>query len=304
MKRGLTVAGLVAALLVMGTGIAIAGVSDGNYRPERQGCSPNANDTEREEWAPEKKCQNFTVNVRDRDGNEGFRAGLPQLKNGEHPDPRRATVKGPRDGFDPTNGPRLYIGADDNLDNGEHDGSDQVGDGPSDGGAIVFNVKPKSKNNWFAALLQHDWQYLFTHPIPYIDAGFGSCADGVCESVQTQRHTAYDGGSDTAPPRDAANYDGYTWDPHDCSGADSGPEPCENPDGLRYWHNQSGDVYVEPGVQFYEDPNPAGSPIGPYPLPSAYVGTCGVILGGGPSAQMPASPITNSAGQFVITTKC
>jgi hypothetical protein len=139
----------------------------------------------------------------------------------------------------------------------------------------------------------------------------------VCESVQTQRRTAYDGGSDTAPARDAANYDGYTWDPESCSGADSDPESCTPPDGyectgdpelcdqgLAYWHNRSGDVYVEPGVQFYEDPNPAGSPIGPYPLPAAYAGTCGVIVGGGPTAQMPASPITNSAGQFVISTKC
>jgi hypothetical protein len=50
---------------------------------------------------------------------------------------------------------------------------------------------------------------------------------------------------------------------------------------LAYWHKQSGDVYVNPGVQVYEDPNPAGSPIGPYPLPGAYAGTCGVVYSSG-----------------------
>jgi hypothetical protein len=56
-------------------------------------------------------------------------------------------------------------------------------------------------------------------------------------------------------------------------------------------------------VQVYEDPNPEGSPIGPYPLPALYVGTCGVVFGGG-QVQMPASPITNGAGQVVLKTLC
>ena len=52
-----------------------------------------------------------------------------------------------------------------------------------------------------------------------------------------------------------------------------------------------------PGIQVYEDPDPEGSPLGPYPIPSAYAGTCGVVAGGGPLAA-PASPLTNDAGQI------
>jgi hypothetical protein len=302
MKRGIAIGLLVAAVVVMSAGVALAGVSDGNYRAERQGCSGNANDTERADTA-EEGCQNFTLNARDGNDNEVFRAGLPQLKDGDQPNPTNATVATPSEGFDPSTGTRLYLGADDNLNSGEHDGSDQVGDGPSDGGAVVFNVEPDSVAVWMDALVSGDASYVLTHPLPLVDAGTGACADGVCFSVQSQRRLAYDGGKRRGEPRDAANYDGYKWDPDTCSGADSGPEDCEHKKGLAYWHRQSGDVYVEPGVQVYEDPNPAGSPIGPYPLPAAYAGTCGVVAGGGP-ATMPASPVTNGAGQVVVPTQC
>src|SRR5207248_11123777 len=93
----------------------------------------------------------------------------------------------------PSRGARVYMGADDNLDNGEHDSSSKIGDGPSDGGAIVFNVAPDSLGAWLNALVAGDAQYVLTHPVPLVDAGFGSCADGVCESVQTQQRTAYQG---------------------------------------------------------------------------------------------------------------
>ena len=57
-------------------------------------------------------------------------------------------------------------------------------------------------------------------------------------------------------------------------------------------------------MTFFEDPDPEGSPIGPYPLPALYAGTCGVVAGGGPAATAPASPITNSAGQLQVKTGC
>jgi hypothetical protein len=38
-------------------------------------------------------------------------------------------------------------------------------------------------------------------------------------------------------------------------------------------------------------------------LPAFYVGTCGLVIGGG-QMQMPASPYTSPAGQFVVTTGC
>ncbi|MGZ4144103.1 MAG: hypothetical protein ACXVPP_02970, partial [Actinomycetota bacterium] len=73
---------------------------------------------------------------------------------------------------------------------------------------------------------------------------------------------------------------------------------------ITYWYNQDGTVYVEPGVQIHEDPDPQGSPIGGfYPIPAIYIGTCGVIVGGG-DLQMPASPFTNPSGQFVFPTGC
>ena len=61
-------------------------------------------------------------------------------------------------------------------------------------------------------------------------------------------------------------------------------------------------VVAEPGVQFFEDPDAQASPALPiYPLPAVYVGTCGIVIGGGQLPALPASPLTNSAGQLVIS---
>lgn len=298
MKRGIAIGLLVAAVVVMSAGVALAGVSDGNYRPSRQGCTGHADDSDRPDRV-EKGCQSFTVNVSDGRRHEPLRVGTQQTADGQSVGP--PTGGGSPNGFDPTTGARVYMGADDNLDNGEHDSSEQIGDGPSDGGAIVFNVNPNSVSVWLQALTSGNTRYVFTHPMPLVDAGFGSCADGVCESVQTQRRTAYQGDA-RHKSRDVANYDGKQWDPESCGGPSDTTEDC-GPGGIKHWSRQEGSVYVEPGVQVYEDPNPEGSPIGPYPLPAFYAGTCGVIAGGGP-ATMPDSPITNGAGQVVVPTQC
>jgi hypothetical protein len=282
----------------MSAGMALAGVSDGNYRASRQGCTGHADDTKHSDKV-EQGCQSMTLNVSDGSGHEPFRVGTQQTKDGESAG--APTTSGDPSGFDPSSGTRVYMGADDNLDNGEHDSSSKIGDGPSDGGAVVLNVAPDSLGVWINALMSGDASYVLTHPVPLVDAGFGSCADGLCESVQTQQRTAYQG-DNKHKSRDAANYDGKQWDPDTCGGPSDTSADC-GPGGIKHWSKQEGSVHVEPGAQVYEDPNPEGSPIGPYPIPGAYAGTCGVIAGGGP-AQAPASPITNSAGQVVVPTQC
>lgn len=286
---------LVAAILVCGTGVAVAGVSSGNYDPARHGCSGGADDSDNPSNV-EPGCQNMTFNVRDGDGTEQFRTGTYQTADGDSVNNGDVT---PGAAGDPSTGEHAYFGADDNLDNGEHDSSSKMEDGPSDGGAIVLNVTPQSVSTWLAELQSGNLKFLLTHPVPIVDAGAGSCADGLCESVQTQQHTAFQGGA--KGQRDAANYDGKQWDPGTCAGPNDEKADCGGHD-INYWRRKEGRVVVEPGAQVYEDPNPEGSPEGPYPIPSAYVGTCGVVLGGGTAPPAPASPVTNGAGQAVVDT--
>lgn len=297
-QRRLAIGLLVAAILLAGGGAAYAGVSDGNYRPAKQHCTGGADDSDQPDHV-EPGCQSLTANLSDGAGHEALFAGTQQTADGENAG--QLVSGGDPSTFDPTTGVAVYFGADDNLDSGEHDSSSQIQDGPSDGGAVVLNVLPASLARWLAALGAGDAAYLLTHPLPVVDAGFGSCADGICLSTQTQRRVAFQGGA--AGSRDAANYDGKTWDPESCAGPSDTPADCNSPNGIIDWWNGEGTVYTEPGIQVYEDPNPEGSPIGPYPLPALYVGTCGLIAGGGGVA-VPASPFTNSAGQLVVPTGC
>jgi hypothetical protein len=109
--------------------------------------------------------------------------------------------------------------------------------------------------------------------------------------------------------RDAYNYDGKTFDPYNCSGESTKAEKqchdATHPNEDSYLEGEAKHVYLEPGVQLFEDPDPNGSPLLPtYPLPAVYVGTCGLTLGGGP-LKLPASPLTNSSGQlFLSPTHC
>lgn len=220
----------------------------------------------------------------------------------------------------------LYFGADDNLDAGEHDSSDFVNNGPSDGGAIQLNLEPKSLSDWIARAENHDIPGLLTHPAPLADAGGGACADGFCLSAQsTRREEAYDPGTSGARPNggSVADYSGRQWDPEGCDGPHDGPRYCSDATHPNYtvadWDRVNGDPGVDPGFQFYEDPDAQDSPLVfdplmPFPKPAIYVGTCGIILGGGakgslyrlpPSAHPPAGPAyVNDAGQLVIPTDC
>jgi hypothetical protein len=214
-------------------------------------------------------------------------------------------------------GLEVYLGADDNLDAGEHDGVDgnygtqHSVNGPSDGGAVRAHVTPKNASTTPSA----------SNPFPVAGAQFGSCADGFCESATTQRYTVYKGDPHAKTSRDVANYQGKAWDPYNCSSGDPKSEQAchdaqhKNMDSYR--NGEVGTVYAEPGVQVYEDPDPQGSPIDPlyeggatpmpmlYPIPGFYLGTCGLIFGGGPLFTLPAgTPMVNSAGQLVIPTAC
>jgi hypothetical protein len=234
----------------------------------------------------------------------------------------------------------VYFGMDDNNDNGEHDGegastsrqSQGSINGSSDGGAFILSFTPQT-----ATATPTTYR-----PEALVNFSMGFCADGNCIAATTQRETIYQGcdantGENQAQDqctgangphssRDVYNYSGKQWDPYNCSsggGSGQSPEPdapasCDtsksnpspsgskNPNGGEsYWRqHEAHDVYAEPGLQVYEDPDAEGSPAGPiYPNPAFYVGTCGVVLGGG-VAPMPASPVTNKAGQLDVSTGC
>jgi hypothetical protein len=220
-------------------------------------------------------------------------------------------------------GARLYLGADDNLDTGEHDGvhrdctglqdctpittqtpSGNSANGPSDGGAITVNWHPAEVATWLATLAANpgDPTPFLTNPVPVADGGFGSCADNICLGAYSRQTTLYQGG--TPGQRNVYDYSKKNWDPDPCSSGSPKDEDSCGPGGMDSWRQaEAQNVVAEPGVVVYGDPDPQSSPIGPYPLPAAYVGTCGVTLGGG-QAQAPASPATNSAGQFSVSTGC
>jgi hypothetical protein len=213
-------------------------------------------------------------------------------------------------------GGQVYFGADDNLDSGEHDGADgQYGttkaiNGPSDGGSLAINWQPGQATTWMAdlkALMGGSPTPLAQNPVPVANAGGGGCADGTCAGVYTAQTSIYQGGGGAGSSRNAYNYQGKTWDPYDCnSGSPQSEQACQTEGGHSMdWYRQreAKNVYAQPGVQVYEDPDPQASPAGPtqlYPLPSAYAGTCGVAAGGG-AAKAPASPVTNGAGQVVVS---
>lgn len=311
----------LAAAIITAIGAPAYAVSSGGYSSAKQGCTPNADNSDHPNRV-EKYCYALTLQIADAKHTYVL-IGVPQTKNNSNPSyidtclDFTGTMQCLRTGkagasqftrkgtpIDPGSAQlHVYFGADDNLDSGEHDSSEQVSNGPSDGGAIVANIDPLSASKWIANVQKGGQAYLLTHPLPAADAGFGACADGLCFSVQTQRRVAYKAGGKHPKQRDVSNYDGHTWDPITCAGPTDKPKQCGG-HPLSYWHKRNQTAYVEPGVQIYEDPDPQGSPEGPYPLPAIYVGTCGLIAGGGMAPKFPASPFTNKSGQLVVSTGC
>jgi len=318
-KRILVVA-LAAALAAVVPAVQASAVSDGDYNNQKQGCSGNAfNDSSPHRTEPH--CYSATWQISD--GTHNYvTIGIPMTADGQSAhslevcvdlgagrqcglfDQRGVHRERPQRGTppNPASGVHFYFGMNDNIDNGEHDSSNQVDNGPSDGGGLQVNAAPTTVARWLKALQSQNRRYILTHPLPAGDAGTGFCADGFCFSAQTQRRTVYRGGN-AHKHRDVANYQGKRWDPYKCSGQSDSRKDCGGRT-MKYWDDQDGSVYAEPGIQVYEDPDPQGSPIGPwYPIPSLYVGTCGLVVGGGPM-KMPPSPFTNSAHQFVVSTGC
>jgi hypothetical protein len=288
MKRSLLLGVLVAAGLGLAAGPALA-VSDPGYDPARQGCSGAADNADAPDRV-EPGCHSTQVAVEDGTGHRYAEAGVDQTPDGTNGHHLTAGADPGTDGPDPSSGLRAYFGADDNLDSGEHDSSGFSNNGPSDGGAVHGGVDPATVAAWVAALQAGDTAYLLTHPAP-LGAGAGGCADGACASAQTRRGTMYQGTG--SGRRDAYDYRGKEWDPYPCGGPTDDAASCGGQD-LGQWNGNDGTVDAEPGVQVYEDPDPQGSPLDPlydggatpsptlYPLPSAYVGTCGATAGGGP----------------------
>jgi hypothetical protein len=312
---------VVAATLTAGSLPALA-VSDGSYDPAKQGCSRTADDSDHPQHT-ESHCYSAVLLISGAK-HRYVLVGVPQTPDGTNAnavevcldftgtascvriDENGLTQLPDRPGtpIDPEKAElHAYFGADDNLDSGEHDGSEQIGNGPSDGGAIQGNLAPLSAADWVAKVMAGDSQYLLTHPLPAADGGAGACADGVCISVQTQRRIAYAAGGQHPKTRNAADYGGHTWDPPECAGPSDTKKDCGG-HSMSWWHKKGETAYIEPGITIYEDPDPQGSPIGPYPLPALYLGTCGFVAGGGTAPAFPASPITNSAGQLLVDTGC
>ncbi len=291
-SRKLAMAILAGVTMVGTAGVALA-QSDGVYNPADQRCDEWHNDTEQEDVPHDntERCQNMTIFVENGD-HELVRAGTLHTADGTFLH-HYQTDGDLGEGVDPTQGGRIYFGADDNLSGGEHDGASGMGHGPSDGGGIqLVAFDPDSIEAWMTAVQGGDMAYLFTHPFPFVSFSTGACADGICFAATTTQTVAYQGG-DENNHRDSADYSGVTWDPATCSGPDqnntdpnTSRDECDDPttdgdkENIYDWNNKVGTVYNQPGVSVYEDPNPEGSPLGgtPYPIPGAYAGTCGVIV--------------------------
>jgi hypothetical protein len=238
-----------------------------------------------------------------------------------------------------TKGALLYFGMDDNIDNGEHDGEGPYSSpqtdgsiaGASDGGGTMISLTPQSAA---ATPSLTNWEGLFNFSLGFCFDGY--CGETTTQQqtlyygcdANTGENAADDqctGANGPDSSRNVADYSGKQWDPEACSsGGEQGdtddPEPdspaaCDtsptnpspsgasNPSGGEdYWRqHEDHTVVAEPGITEYEDPDAQGSPDSPlYPDPALYVGSCGVIVGGGQFPALPASAVTNSAGQLDV----
>jgi len=194
---------------------------------------------------------------------------------------------------------QVYFGADDNLDNGEHDGVNpgdfagqdaQVADGPSDGGAIQANTHPQGQLGKPGSLIFQNVDLTDGHdPLRAADAGTGACADGLCAGADTSHRKDYQGGCTSCPDQSVYS-DQYStqWRSPDCNGQSTQSENLcgadwqnGNEQGNIYQpYSERGAYYTDPGVFVYSDPDPQASPEFPvtptYPLCELYAGTMGV----------------------------
>jgi hypothetical protein len=219
---------------------------------------------------------------------------------------------------------QVYFGADDNLDNGEHDGVNptdyggrdaRVANGPSDGGAAQVNTHLQGDPSDPASLLRKNVDPTDMHnPLRAADAGTGACADGLCAGADTTRRKAYQGGCRSCADQSVYNDQNSTnWRSPDCNGQSTANQnKCGagwrngNPSGNIYqpW-SERGAYYTDPGVFVYEDPDPQASPLGSqvqYPICELYAGTMGVwvcsqnVVPAPPTATPPSGDGSNGGG--------
>ena len=164
----------LAALIVLGAASAQA-ASDGYYDPSRMLCTEYSDTTGA---GAVRGCYNAIIEVADASGHVYFGAGARQVDLDDQPaqtfdvwvDPGLGlkytyTVSrspagitfgtaSPSTPGHPEQGVFVYFGADDNLENGEHDGSPLMHNGPSDGGGISIDIRPDAAAAWVSALQQ------------------------------------------------------------------------------------------------------------------------------------------------------
>ena len=243
-----------------------------------------------------------------------------QLKPGT---PSASFQQGPSKGrFDTANpaDAQVYVGADDNLDNGEHDGvspvakgARPVANGPSDGGAVQANTHLQGNPSNPQSLAGNASPTDRHNPVRAADAGFGECADGQCVAADTERRRIYQGGCRRCSDQSVYSDQSSTnWRSPDCNSgslqnqnecatnwqsckdpADTGNLPENPPDcddaPISQPYSERGGYYTDPGVMVYEDPDPQSSPVLPmYPICEEYVGTEGVYTCGKPGVNPPA----------------
>jgi hypothetical protein len=214
---------------------------------------------------------------------------------------------------------QVYMGADDNLDGGEHDGVNpnpdpshpnrdaKVANGPSDGGAIQANTHLQGSPSNPASLGKNVSPTDTHNPVRAADAGFGACADGVCAAADTTHRRAYKGGCSNCPDRTVYDDQNTNWRSPNCNSGDTKSQnqcgsgwnkPGGSANGpITQPYNERGSFYTDPGVMIYEDPDPQGSPVLPmYPICEEYVGTQGVWLCGMKVVPAPATGSANATG--------
>jgi hypothetical protein len=208
------------------------------------------------------------------------RAGVTTGPGGRGPDVQHPTAS-------------IYLGADDNLDAGEHDGVNPTGhggrdravaNGPSDGGALQVNLHPRGAATTPASLTQNVQPTSAHDPLRAADAGAGACADGACAGADTTRRRLYQGGCRTC--HDQAVYDDQhttDWRSPDCNaGSTANQDRCGRggtSGSIAGPYYERGGYYSDPGVFVYEDPDPQSSPALPvYPICGLYAGTNGIYV--------------------------
>ncbi|HXA28986.1 MAG TPA: hypothetical protein VN193_09595 [Candidatus Angelobacter sp.] len=222
---------------------------------------------------------------------------------------------------------QVYFGADDNLDNGEHDavnptadhGKDRrVANGPSDGGAVQANTHLQGSASDPASLVSKNVDPTDMHnPLRAADAGTGACADGLCAGADTSRRKAYQGGCTKCADQSVYNDQNSTnWRSPDCnSGSTANQNDCgsgwrtgSEQGNIYQPYSERGAYYTDPGVFVYEDPDPQASPLTSgvlqYPICELYAGTMGVWVcsnqvvpspGAAANGPAPAAPQQRSA---------